>query len=128
MADYLPGSIKHLNTLLGEQLTDGGGGGGSSDFSTAEVTIINNSNDNRTGTGFACYEENELGEGSPLMLINLVFVPVNGQVTLKVPMYKGIAIWNNGFGATGTEATTTGDIVNESGNFTITGNGTITLS
>ncbi len=41
MTDYLPGSIKHLNTLLGEQLTDGeGGGGGSSDFSTATVTII----------------------------------------------------------------------------------------
>lgn len=41
----LPGSIKNLNTLLGEQLLDGGGsgGGGSSDFSTAEVTIINNS-------------------------------------------------------------------------------------
>ena len=37
----LPGSIKNLNTLLGEQLLDGGGsgGGGSSDFSTAQVTI-----------------------------------------------------------------------------------------
>ena len=36
----LPGSIKNLNTLLGEQLLDGGGGGGSSDFSTAEVTVL----------------------------------------------------------------------------------------
>lgn len=37
----LPGSIKNLNTLLGEQLLEGGGsGGGSSDFSTAEVTFI----------------------------------------------------------------------------------------
>ena len=34
----LPTSIKNLNTLLGEQLTEGGGGG-SSDFSTAEVTV-----------------------------------------------------------------------------------------
>ena len=34
----LPTSIKNLNTLLGEQLTEGGGGG-SSDFSTANVTI-----------------------------------------------------------------------------------------
>lgn len=34
----LPTSIKNLNTLLGEQLTEGGGGG-SSDFSTAEVTL-----------------------------------------------------------------------------------------
>lgn len=39
----LPGSIKNLNTLLGEQLLEGGGsgGGGSSDFSTAEVTVVN---------------------------------------------------------------------------------------
>lgn len=36
----LPTSIKNLNTLLGEQLTDGGGGG-SSDFSIANVTINN---------------------------------------------------------------------------------------
>jgi len=38
----LPGSIKNLNTLLGEQLLDGGGsggGGGSSDFSTAQVKV-----------------------------------------------------------------------------------------
>lgn len=37
----LPGSIKNLNTLLGEQLLDGGGsgGGGSSDFSTAVVIV-----------------------------------------------------------------------------------------
>lgn len=43
MADYLAGSIKNLNTLLGEQLLDGsgsGGGGGSSDFSTANVKAI----------------------------------------------------------------------------------------
>lgn len=39
----LPGSIKNLNTLLGEQLLEGGGsgGGGSSDFSTAEVEFKN---------------------------------------------------------------------------------------
>lgn len=39
----LPGSIKNLNTLLGEQLLEGGGsegGGGSSDFSTATVTMV----------------------------------------------------------------------------------------
>ena len=35
----LPGSIKNLNTLLGEQLAEGGGGGGSSDFSTAKLTV-----------------------------------------------------------------------------------------
>ena len=39
----LPGSIKNLNTLLGEQLLEGGGsgGGGESDFSTAKVTVVN---------------------------------------------------------------------------------------
>lgn len=43
MTDYLPGSIKHLNMLLGEQLTEGeGGGGGSSDFSTAILTVNGN--------------------------------------------------------------------------------------
>lgn len=33
----LPGSIKNLNTLLGEQLAEGGGGGG---FTSAKVTVI----------------------------------------------------------------------------------------
>lgn len=35
----LPGSIKNLNTLLGEQLLEGGGGGG--DFTTANLQIVN---------------------------------------------------------------------------------------
>lgn len=39
MADYLPTSIKNLNTLLGDQLLDGGGGGGSSDFTKAVVSL-----------------------------------------------------------------------------------------
>lgn len=55
MADYLPGSIKHLNMLLGEQLTEGEGGGGetwqtvfegsvttvmSVDFALADITDL----------------------------------------------------------------------------------------
>lgn len=35
----LPGSIKNLNTLLGEQLTEGGGGGGGG-FTTAKVKVV----------------------------------------------------------------------------------------
>lgn len=41
----LPTSIKNLNTLLGEQLAEGGGGGGSSDMGVAAVTLVNNSTD-----------------------------------------------------------------------------------
>ena len=40
----LPGSIKNLNTLLGEQLTEGGGGGGASGL---VVNIVDNTEQTR---------------------------------------------------------------------------------
>lgn len=51
----LPTSIKNLNTLLGEQLTEGGGG--SSDFSTATMTIVNGRVD--TKLSVPCILDNE---------------------------------------------------------------------
>lgn len=101
---------------------------GSSDFSTATVTIANLDEGPRMyNKCFACYEENELGEGSPTMLGTYIGIEPNSSVTLKVPLYKGYAYWVNPFDSAGAVAVVTGDIINNNGNFTITGDGTITL-
>lgn len=120
----IPTNMDYFNKLLGEQL--GGGGGG--DFSTAQVTVTNATETDRIGLGFACYNENELGEGSPSMILNRIMLPNGETVVFKVPLYKGAAYWNNPFEAVGSLATVTGSILNENGNFVITGDGTITIS
>lgn len=101
---------------------------GSSDFSTATVKIANRDEAPRMYYKcFACYEKNELGEGSPTMLGTYIGIEPNSSVTLKVPLYKGYAHWVNPFDVAGAEAVVTGDIINNDGNFMITGDGTITL-
>lgn len=115
--------------LIGRASAGGGGGGGSSDFSTATVTIISNKNSSEMYEQcFACYEENELGEGSPTMLGTYIGIEPLSSVTLKVPLYKGCAYWMNPFRESGLGAVVTGGITNNSGNFIITGDGTITIS
>lgn len=128
MTDYLTGSIKHLNMLLGEQLTEGeGGGGGSSDFSTAEVTITNNS-----------------GEEVEFYLPIYMNIPENGVVIQgfmwtdsEEPTIEGeVVIPTNGelfVGSTLAQFTTsnttvTGNARVENGQLIITGDCTITIS
>ncbi len=112
----LPGSIKNLNTLLGEQLLEGGGsgGGGSSDFSTATVTLINETMfgltlahiDNTSGI------EPEMGR--------------SGEY--EVVLYKGKAVGL--FTSPSGNLSVTGNITyyGEDGELFITGDGTITIS
>lgn len=84
--DGVIGSVK----VNGEEY---GGGGGSSDFSTAEVTISNES-----GTTIPVIyiqnviEENALSEGSPAGIINAVY-NIGSTASIQIPLYKGGALW-----------------------------------
>jgi len=87
----LPGSIKNLNTLLGEQLLDGGGsggGGGSSDFSTAEVTLVNSANTNKVVMIPKIYEAEPPVERNA-SVSSVVNIQANETLVLNVPLYKG---------------------------------------
>lgn len=90
MADYLPTSIKNLNTKLGEQLTDGGGGGGSSDFSTAEVTVVNNSSGTIDIVGLPI---GTTAEGMSMTVAVLPRLEMGTSAQVKVPLYQGACLW-----------------------------------
>ena len=122
MADYLPTSIKNLNTLLGEQLTEGGGGG-SSDFSTAEVTFIN------AGVNTQAY--NATASVIKDNGIETVHEQVMVSVTVTVPLYKGVNILPISCISNNDQSympTTNGSIVFDigSGGYVVTGDGSIT--
>jgi hypothetical protein len=117
MADNLPTSIKNLNTLLGEQLAEGGGGG-SSDFSTAKITVTNNAE----ATLCAPYVVDVDG-------FQGVFIANSNSGEFDVALYKGHS--QAGF-VSSTPPTfnvaVTGEISYREGTFFITGDGTITIS
>jgi len=105
------------------------GGGGSSDFSTAEVTVINNSSSELYTPIFVWHDDEELFAGFNL--------DPHSETTFEVVLYKGQQVLNNLFkGSTvmvdGTGIAVTGDIENRSDEYevyiVITGNGTITVS
>lgn len=111
----LPTSIKNLNTLLGEQLTDGGGGG-SSDFSTATVTV--SGSDMLT---LPIIQEADPAQGAPAFL--MVASQEIGSGTYNVPLYKGglmVTLPLN--------VTVSGDIQDVGMGYFITGDCTITIS
>lgn len=120
MTDYLPGSIKHLNMLLGEQLTEGqGGGGGSSDFSTATVSVT------RAQRKTVCMPFIFDNENSAIM----AFVMDSGEYTAV--LYKGVCVAS----ALDLEnpmftpnVVVTGNATVEGADIIITGDGTITIS
>ena len=109
---------------------ESGGGGGSSDFSTAQVTIINNT----AGDIFNVFipsicEENELGEGSPALLYNKLSMDIpQGESIYEVPMYKGFTLCVNLLFTDDATVTTSGNIVYEDGEASITGDCTITIN
>lgn len=118
----LPGSIKNLNTLLGEQLLEGGGsgGGGSSDFSTAEVTFSGIS-----GTAFATMPK----------IVSTPFdaiLPLQNEVTdgtYTIALYKGKAIISLDLTGVEGNVTTSGDIESlQDEVYLVTGDCTITIS
>ena len=90
------------------------GGGGSSDFSTAEVTIINNTNDEM-------FIYVAILQTNPDASYGCVYLDVEEQATVTVVLYKGSAFTNIPLYGT---ASSTG---NYSDGY-ITGDGTITIT
>ena len=114
----LPGSIKNLNTLLGEQLLDGGGsgGGGSSDFSTATMTVVGDPN---VADLYFPYVSDFDG-------IDTIRTKVSDDAPFTIVMYKGSATLID----TNNQITSAeGDIESKGrGYYLITGDCTITIS
>lgn len=101
-------------------------GGGSSDFSTAEVTVINNTGHNNGLAIPTICEANELGEGSPAMILNTMVCP-SGETTRRVCLYKGLAYCSGVF-PPASSITTSGNItIDENDNVNITSDCTITI-
>ena len=120
---------------VARKLSGGGGGGESSDFSTAEVTIVNN-------TEYRLAYSNNSAENCPYIenvedfagVVPYIMTDIEGESSLivNVPLYKGMCIWDGTRGLSGhvdNQISVSGDIVNNDGGFiSITGNGTITIS
>lgn len=109
-------------------IANAGGGGGSSDFSTAEVTIINNTGDdldleNSMPRIIDDYEE---GENA---IITWIFVSANSSEVLTGVLYQGVSVIR--FMAS-TDVAITGNATKETvaifQDVTITGDCTITIS
>ena len=104
------------------------GGGGSSDFSTAEVTFVNNTGEDMAIWAFPhCVEAGEVGEGAPAMIFDDgITISSGGSSEVVVPLYKGGLSFSIDLSQT---YTVDGDVTYfGGGQFYITGNGTITIS
>ena len=119
--------MRLFDLAVATKLAGSGGGGGGGDFTTATVTVINNTGDETSFTGTPnCVEANAMGEGSPACIWQSVY-PVNtGSNTVTVPLYKGTCIWD-GDGINGSY-TYSGNIDEMGTLLVITGDGTITVS
>lgn len=114
-------SAEKMNAL--EQAVASGGGGGSSDFSTAQVTVVNNTNDN-----VLCYAPVILESPAPIIpssALGYFSVSENSSTAETLIMYKG-----EGDMTIETEASLSGsgDVEIDSNNAYITGDCTITIS
>ena len=118
-----------LNTML-DQLSSGDGGGGESgDFSTAEVTIINNSQVDSLSNCPNCWESNTLPvENFPPVVNSTALIATENTKIIYAPLYKGACFW------TPTEISLSDIVLNgDISNFMnfgllITGDCTITIS
>lgn len=104
----------------------GGGGGGSSDFSTAEVTITNLTNDG--AVEFPCIGA-DYGDGMEAWdtMEIVVAEPDPDGMTYSIPVFKDGTILVISGNPPYTIAVT-GDITEDSGTVTVNGNGTISVS
>lgn len=104
-------------------------GGGSSDFSTAQVTFVNNTGASSVASVPNCVEENALGSGSPATVTYFVPTQDATPVVANVPLYKGSCY---GFWDTNDEQfeiSVSGDVaLMGGGTILITGDCTITIS
>ena len=106
-----------------EAIVEAGGGGGTSDFTIANVTItkIGLIDDTALIGGIPIVVS---GEDSGALTVKDTFKKSDGEETLLVPMYKGVAtfeVWGYTF-------TTTGDVSYNSGAVIVTGDGTLNIA
>lgn len=104
--------------------------GGSSDFSTANVTIINNAGDSVSLAIPTCYESTDAPFGLPFISSSTTVVASNESATFKAALYKGYALFST-MGNVGIDnVTTSGDVTynEEYSVYFITGDCTITIS
>ena len=88
---------------LQQKIDAGGGGGGSSDFSTAQVTVVNNANiDITVQTPYYVEAEGE----APAYSCGAITVEASSDIILNIVMYKGTSL-----------------MFADSGNFTVSGDG-----
>ena len=117
----LPTSIKNLNTLLGEQLTEGGGGGGSSDFSTAKVTITNALSADAVLIIPCVHYSDDISIASP----SPGNLSPGSTITVDVILYNGSAKFLVPDGTS--TVVESGDIIGSGADVTIMGDGSIML-
>ena len=99
-----------------------GGGGGSSDFSTAEVTVVN---ETRSSQQCKMPVLDEAYEEYPAYAWAMSAIDAEYEGTCIVPLYKGKAL----VVIDSENVSTSGSIVDDGGGYYyITGNGTITIS
>ena len=101
-------------------------GGGSSDFSTAEVTVVNNTSyDGVLGYGATVFEENGYYEGMPALTQAELYIEPNSTMTYTMALYKGNAILS----LRNTASSISGNITQIDGSlYMVTGDCTITIS
>jgi len=107
------------------------GGGGSSDFSTATVTIVNNSGETVTNVNATlAFEENALGEGSPATSFPSTIMPVeSGETsTIQVILYKGNGVIDPINNSSLFDISFSGNIEDVGQILLVSGDGTITFS
>lgn len=120
MANTLPTTIEYFDNLLGEQLTEGGGGGG--DYTTAKVTIINNSGQDFVAACPIIIFDNR-------MIVTIDSADMSADLPFDVVLYKGAGGLDLP-GDISATMTATGNITISGSrkNAIIRGTGTITIS
>ena len=105
-------------------------GGGSSDFSTAEVTIINQATMSLSNVpATVCYEENDLGGGVPATLFpSIISIPSSQTGSIKCALYKGTSAIMFADYTEFVEISVSGDATYMGGMVAVTGDCTITIT
>ena len=107
---------------------DSGSGGGSSDFSTATITVVNNSKHTYSISGAFFNSGSDKDDDPPITYSNLFIDVDNTSATttyyVNVIMYKGTAFIQTG---QPDKMTVDGKITKSESGFVVTGDGTITI-
>lgn len=116
------GAVMNATDILYAKKLAGGGGGGSSDFSTAEVTVINNSSVDAVTIHIPNADELSETPFDPAC-VDSVYVLTGETITVHAVLYKGKLMT-----PASPNFSITGDAVIQMGQLIITGDCSITIS